>query len=177
MKINYGILLFLALSFVACNNTESNQKAKTETTTPKTVLHSELFNVLKTKDSLLFNIGFNQIDTNQVAQIISDTFEFYHDINGIVDSKKEFIKSINSLRELPFITWRTLNEESLEVYPLYDQERIYGAIQEGTHEFYQQYEGEEPQKTSIAKFTHVWILENNNWKLRRVLSYDHVEPE
>jgi len=75
-----------------------------------------------------------------------------------------------------YTTWRKLNNESLEVYPLYNNEVLYGAIQEGTHEFYEQYKGEEPRKTSEAKFTHVWILENNQWKLRRVLSYDHQPP-
>lgn len=175
MKINYGILLFLTLYFVACKNTENNKKTEPEEISPKKESHSELFNVLKTKDSLLFNIGFNQIDTNQVSRLISDTFEFYHDISGIIDSKKEFIASINSLRELPFITWRILQEESLKVYPLYDHENLYGAIQEGEHDFYQQYEGKSPVKSSTAKFTHVWILESNQWKLRRVLSYNHID--
>jgi hypothetical protein len=27
--------------------------------------------------------------------------------------------------------------------------------------------------TSKASFTHLWLLEQNTWKLRRVLSYDH----
>ena len=38
--------------------------------------------------------------------------------------------------------------------------------------------GEEKQNgelktVGIADFTHVWILENNKWKLKRVLSYNH----
>ena len=29
---------------------------------------------------------------------------------------------------------------------------------------------------SIAKFSHVWILENKQWKIKRILSFDHQMP-
>ena len=33
---------------------------------------------------------------------------------------------------------------------------------------------EKPEKAgSTAKFIHLWILEDNQWKLKRILSYDH----
>jgi CubicO group peptidase (beta-lactamase class C family) len=31
--------------------------------------------------------------------------------------------------------------------------------------------------TSTAKFTHVWLWENENWLLKEVLSFDHHEPQ
>jgi hypothetical protein len=31
----------------------------------------------------------------------------------------------------------------------------------------------EYQKGDIAKFIHVWVLENEEWKIKRELSYDH----
>ena len=34
-------------------------------------------------------------------------------------------------------------------------------------------EGKKERLDGLAKFTHVWILSNGNWKLSRVLSYDH----
>jgi hypothetical protein len=140
--------------------------------------NDELFQTLKKKDSLVFEIGFNQIDTNIFTELIAEDFEFYHDINGITDSKADFLNNIESLRSLEFKTWRTLKEESMEVFPLYtnNKTKMYGAIQNGTHEFYQQKKGEKARKTSIAKFSHLWILVNDHWKLKRVLSYDHQEP-
>jgi len=67
----------------------------------------------------------------------------------------------------------------MEVYPLYENNSqvLYGAIQNGSHDFYQQYDGEEAQKTNTAKFTHVWIIEKGDWKLKRVLSYNHQIPK
>lgn len=137
----------------------------------------ELFKLISAKDSLLFQIGFNQIDTLMVASLVADDFEFYHDEHGITDSKDSFVQNIEGIRTLPFKTWRTLVEGSTEVYPLYtDDQQLYGAIQHGIHEFYQQHEGEEAKRTNVAKFTHLWRKTHGVWELSRVLSYDHEVP-
>ncbi|MFT5859667.1 MAG: hypothetical protein ACI865_001771 [Flavobacteriaceae bacterium] len=138
-----------------------------------------LFKLIQEKDSLLFQVGFNQIDTAQVALFTSEDFEFYHDEHGVTDTKSAFVSNINGIRDLPFKTWRTLVEGSMEVFPLYkdNSQVLYGAIQNGTHDFYQQNEGEESSKTNTARFTHLWIIENGDWKLKRVLSYDHQVPK
>jgi len=61
----------------------------------------------------------------------------------------------------------------MEVFPLYDEDELYGAIQKGNHQFYK-VEDKRPTELMInAKFNHLWILENKDWKLRRVYSFDH----
>ena len=55
---------------------------------------SELYKTLKTNDSLLFNIGYNNRDISQFENFISDNFEFYHDEGGAMLSKSAFISSI-----------------------------------------------------------------------------------
>lgn len=177
-KINL-ILLVLISALSSCKNEVppvlERQTKETEEEHPE---NQELFNLIKEKDSLLFQIGFNQIDTAQVSAMTSEDFEFYHDEHGITESKSEFVNNINGIRELPFKTWRTLIPESMEVFPMYDDRQVlYGAIQNGTHDFYQQNEGEAARKTNTARFTHLWIVENGDWKLKRVLSYDHQIPK
>jgi len=138
---------------------------------------SQLYKTLKSNDSLLFNIGFNNCDIRQFEYLISDTFEFYHDEAGIMSSKTEFIASIkNGICKLPYKPRRQLIENSLEVYPLEKKGELYGAIQTGTHEFYAIETGKPEYLTSTAKFTSLWLLENGKWKLSRVLSYDHKKP-
>jgi hypothetical protein len=44
---------------------------------------SALYKTIKEKDSLLFNIGFNNCDIKQFESRISENFEFYHDQAGI----------------------------------------------------------------------------------------------
>ena len=168
--------LILITALVSCTHEEKN--VVSEVTTEVEPRDQELFNLILEKDSLLFQIGFNQIDTSQFSGMTSTDFEFYHDEHGITESKASFISSINGLRELPFKTWRTLVEGSTEVFPMYNDDQVlYGAIQNGIHDFYQQNEGEEARKTNTARFTHLWILENGDWKLKRVFSYDHQVPE
>jgi hypothetical protein len=106
-------------------------------------------------------------------------FEFYHDEHGVTNTKSAFIESMNGIGDLPFKTWRTLVEGSTEVFPLYkdNSQVLYGAIQQGTHDFYQQMEGENARKTNTALFTHLWIIEVGEWKLKRVLIYDHQVPK
>jgi hypothetical protein len=71
---------------------------------------------------------------------------------------------------------RRVDANSLEVFPLYNNGKLYGAIQHGVHYFYIRENGKEDLWTSTAKFTSVWILENEIWKLSEVLSYDHQNP-
>lgn len=136
----------------------------------------ELFNELKVKDSLLFNIGFNNCDTIQLRALLSDDLEFYHDQNGL-ESKDMLIQSIPNLCKMEYKPIRVLVDNSLEVFPLYSNKKIYGAIQTGIHKFYGEEKGKPRYLTSTAKFTHVWVLEGDVWKLKRILSYDHVVPK
>ena len=137
---------------------------------------SELFNTLKTNDSLLFEVGFNKCHVDQFDTLMAKDLEFYHDKSGTTDSLSQFLDVLKKGICNPSNTYkarRELVEGSLEVFPLYDNGVLYGAIQNGKHRFFEK-NSNQPEKTgSIAKFTHLWILNNKQWKLKRVLSYDH----
>jgi CubicO group peptidase (beta-lactamase class C family) len=135
---------------------------------------SELYKTIKEKDSLLFNLGFNNCDVQQFDELISTHFQFYHDQSGITNSKEAFLNSIeNGLCKLPYKPKRVLDEQSLEIYSLSNNGILYGAIQTGMHHFYAIEKDGTEYLTSIAKYNHVWILEHGNWKLSKGLSYDH----
>ena len=68
---------------------------------------------------------------------------------------------------------RELINGSLEVFPLKANNILYGAIQRGEHEFYEQKTNEARKKTGYAKFTSYWELNNGEWRLKRVFSFDH----
>jgi len=127
--------------------------------------NSELFNTLKTNDSILFYEGLNKCNIDKIVTQINDDFEFYHDKGGIDKSKKDFINTITNgpCKTGTLENKRVLIKGSLEVYPLYENGLLYGAIQSGKHRF----------GNTIAKFTHLWLLTNNEWKITRVLSYNH----
>ena len=139
---------------------------------------SELYKSIEIKDSLLFNVGFNNCDIKQFEILVSETFEFYHDQSGITNSKAEFISGFqNGLCKLTYKPKRILANNKMEVYPLEKNGVLYGAIQTGNHNFYAVEESNTEYLTSVAKFTHVWILENGDFKLSKGLSYDHKDFE
>jgi hypothetical protein len=139
--------------------------------------NSELFDVLKEKDRLLFKLGYDECDEAQLNLLTSDDFEFYHDKGGVTNSKTDFIESMKELCTLAYKPTRELVQGTLRIFPLYDNDTLYGAVQTGEHEFYALEEGKPRYLTSTAKFTTVWVLEQGEWKMRRVLSYDHQTPE
>ena len=129
-------------------------------------------------DSIIFDAGFNQCNLEAMKNAVHDDFEFYHDQSGFNDSKADFLKGFeqNICSNKDFKPIRKLVQGSLKVFPLKNNGILYGAIQNGDHEFYIKEAGKELYLTSIAKFTHVWELDGGQWKLKRVLSYDHREP-
>jgi len=139
---------------------------------------SDLFRALFTCDSLLFNVGFNTCDISQFERLVSEDFEFYHDQSGITSSKGAFIAGTREgLCKIDYQPIRRLVESSLQVFPLKTNGRLYGAVQSGEHRFYAKYpDRAEAELTSEAQFTHLWLLEAGEWKLARVLSFDHEMP-
>jgi hypothetical protein len=139
---------------------------------------SNLFKTIKEKDSLLFNIGFNTCDISQFENLVSDNFEFYHDKSGITPNKTVFLDNTrNGLCKMSYKAKRVLIDGSMQVFPLYKNGEMYGAIQNAKHEFYA-IEKDKPEfLTNVALFTHLWLLENGQWKLSRVFSFDHKTPD
>ena len=162
-KSNY-ILIFLLILFIGVNGQLQKEDP----------LHLEL----EQKDKELFQAAFDTCDTKVLEQLFTVDFEFYHDKGGLTEGRETFVGRIaegcaKRDRKAPQPAKRILVPESLEVYPLYRNGELYGAIQHGIHTFEFLNEKGEYQKGDIAKFTHVWIKDKGQWKVRRELSYDH----
>ncbi|MEE9407966.1 MAG: nuclear transport factor 2 family protein [Polaribacter sp.] len=131
-----------------------------------------LYKTLKTKDSILFQRGFNKCELEKLEPIIAKDIEFYHDVAGVQD-RKGFMDALkNNVCSNPGMNKRKLVENSLSVFQMKENNKLYGAIQKGKHIFQQKIDGK-MKTVGIANFTHLWVLENNKWKLKRVLSYNH----
>ena len=153
-----------------CLNFSSQIKAQVTT-------DSELFIQLEKIDSLLFDEGFNKCNFIELEKLISDDFEFYHDVNGQQNREEFFITFRESLCSNPnFKPLRKLVPGSLEVFQLKNNGEIYGAIQKGVHEFYIKEPNKDIYITNTARFTNILLLENGIWKYKRILSYDHKDP-
>lgn len=140
--------------------------------------HSELHHLLAQKDSILFNAAFNTCNTDVLEEIFTEDFEFFHDKGGLTEGKTAFLDPMKETcaQRVPTDlqpSKRILLDDSLEVFPLYQDGELYGAIQHGIHRFEFLDKDNNYQRGDIAKFTHVWVKENAIWKVKRELSYDH----
>ena len=124
---------------------------------------TELYKLIKEKDSLLFTIGFNTCDIKQFENLVSESFEFYHDQGGLSNSKKDILEGTK--KYICGKVTRTLIPGSIEVYPIKD----YGAIEIGLHSFSNNTNPpDEPKK--ISRFTIFWKKTAEGWKIAKVVS-------
>lgn len=139
---------------------------------------SPLFLELKKEDSLFFERGFNQCDIPFLESKVSKDLKFFHDNGGFQDKALFMERTKNNIcgnpNQKPI---RKLQSETLEVFPLYNDGILYGAIQSGIHHFYIREKGKEDVLGGGAKFTSVWTKEDGIWKMNNVLSYDHHEAK
>lgn len=113
-------------------------------------------------DSLLFDVAFNQCDTILFKKIIANDIEFYDDRSGLNTSKTNEIKSLVSKCVMSKKLIRKLN------YCTIDKLGDFGAVQLGEHTFY--FDG---KPTGTGKFVHIWERKDKDWKLKRIVSYEH----
>lgn len=137
-------ILNVILLLVLTVNTVSAQTDKT----------SPLFLELKQQDSLFFERSFNQCDIAYLESRMARDLKFYHDQSGFQDRTK-FFENIKQYICAPSTKKpiRKVDANSLEVFPLYNNGKLYGAIQMGVHHFYSREQGKDDVHTSTAKFT------------------------
>ena len=135
----------------------------------------EMFDAIAAKDKALFDIVFGSCDIAALKNLVADDFEFFHDKDGLSEtSGAKFVDDIAQHCEriakgVDFRARRELVKDSLAVYPLNN----YGAVETGRHNFYAIEEGKPDRLTESAQFLQIWKNENGQWKLARVVSYDH----
>ncbi|MDX1442197.1 MAG: nuclear transport factor 2 family protein [Gammaproteobacteria bacterium] len=128
-------------------------------------------------DRVLFEQGFNDCDIEALDGVVSESLEFYHDQGGITRGKTAFLDSVrNNICNIEYKASRELLPGTFSIHPLYENGELYGVIQQGEHRFLAKYPDEPLRVTSVASFTHLWLLDGDEWKLSRVLSYDHHAP-
>ena len=162
MKSLSMMALAAALFASACATSAPTTAAKVKT---KTAEEQRLYDEIVQMDKQMFD-AFNAHDIEGAMALFAEDLEFFHDKGGLLrykdayeGTKSNFDKN-NGLR-------RDLVPGSLEVYPIGN----YGAVQVGSHRFCHVEDGKDD--CGIFKFVHVWRKTGHEWKLARVVSYDH----
>jgi len=153
------MILLLAI-FIYSNTLAQSQNEKKVATT-----QIELFNKVAQLDSSLF-AAYNSKKLDLMKTYFTNDLEWYQDNGGLIDFEKVF-ENFNSIFNRDYDLKRNLIKESLEVHPIED----YGAIEIGKHQFKHIENGK--LEIGTFKFLMIWKNDNGNWKISRVISYDH----
>jgi hypothetical protein len=125
----------------------------------------ELYNEIAHMDSLMFAY-FNAQQLASFKALFTTDLEWFQDNGGLISYQTVFDNFENTFKK-PYKLTRQLMKGSLEVHPIKD----YGAIEIGMHQFKHIENGKE--ETGTFKFLMIWKKENDQWKISRVVSYDH----
>ncbi|OON68868.1 DUF4440 domain-containing protein [Hymenobacter sp. CRA2] len=151
-----------ALWLPACTATKHSAA-----TVPHPPADAALYRTIARQDSLLF-VAFNRHDATAMQAFFADDLEFYHDRGGL-QSFQQTMDGFRGLFENNKTTGlnRQLVPGTLEVYPI----KGYGAVETYQHRFCHQENGKDDCGT--FKNLMMWRLRDGQWKITRVVSYDH----
>ena len=155
----YHSILFLVFVFTIFYQSARAQERKVAPTS------QELFDQVAKLDSTLF-AAFNTQDMDKFKALFTEDLEWFQDNGGLLSYQTVFTNFGNMFRQENKLT-RELMPGSLEVHPIKD----YGAIEIGSHRFRHFENGKE--ETGTFRFLMIWHNENGQWRISRVVSYDH----
>ena len=143
----------------------SNALAQSQNERKVATTQIELFNKVANLDSSLF-AAYNSKNLNLMKTYFTKDLEWYQDNGGLINFEKVF-SNFQSIFNRDYDLKRNLIRESLEVHPI----EGYGAIEIGKHQFKHIENGK--LEIGTFKFVMIWKNDNGNWKISRVISYDH----
>lgn len=115
---------------------------------------------------------FNACDLQAMAPLFTEDVEFYHDKTGLTVTRQGVL---DSLRKGPCAdTAMHLRREavpgSVKFHPLAGG----FALLTGQHRFVVERRGQAPYVDGQAEFAAVWQWTGGQWRMRRIVSYDHA---
>jgi len=125
----------------------------------------ELYKEIEQADSIMFQ-AFNKQDMFTFKAMFTEDLEWFQDNGGLIPYKTVFENFGNTFRNENKLS-RELVRGSMEVHPIKD----YGAIQIGSHQFRHFENGKE--EIGTFKFLMIWQNKDEQWRISRVVSYDH----
>jgi len=130
---------------------------------PELALRDEIL----TADRQLFD-AYNTCNVAQFSRSLSSDLEFFHDTTGIT-GHDWMVDALEKRCAERTKYHRSLDEQSVQIFPVPG----YGAMEIGTHRFYEKRTDGFEQLDATPGFANVWKKTTDGWKLTRVLSYGH----
>jgi hypothetical protein len=130
-----------------------------------------LFADISAMDAAVFD-SFNRCSSPEELQKHASYFdpevEFYHDTGGVTWNREDMLA--NTEKHACGNYRRELVPDSLRIFPV----KEFGAIEQGVHRFCRFDTG---ACDGMADFVIVWRLQDDKWRVTRILSYGHRASE
>ena len=122
-----------------------------------------------------FWTSYNACDVAGMSAFFTDDVEFYHDRGGATLGKPALVEALraNLCGNADSRLRRGEVAGTVELFPLWKEDRFYGAVLSGEHTFDIVEKGRPPRRDGRARFVHLWLVRDGVWRMSRVLSYDH----
>lgn len=134
---------------------------------PGLVPQAQLVQEISDASRRLFE-AFGNCDVKQYAQFLDRDLEFYQDRTG----KTGYDENLQALKNRCAEGIR-LRREVVADSLIVNAVPGYGAIEAGTHRFFSRQTDGSEHLDATAQFTNVWTKASGQWKLVRIISFDH----
>jgi hypothetical protein len=124
-----------------------------------------LYSKIKELDSLMFN-AYNHQDLPKMKSYFTADLEWYQDNGGLLNNETVFTNFQSIFNKKDKLT-RELVKGTLEVVPI----KGFGAIEIGQHRFKHIENGK--LEIGTFRFLMIWKNVNGDWRISRVVSFDH----
>ena len=163
----FGLFVVAALGSGWASSANAQATAEPKVATLDEIKNqADLDKAISALDTKLFD-AYNHCDLKTFDSLLADDVEFYHDQGGVTLGRQKLTESIKN-NICTGDTQRVLVPGTLKIYYM----KGYGAIEMGVHRFMHP-KTEATNGTGEASFVQLWQYKDGNWKLTRVLSYDH----
>jgi hypothetical protein len=119
--------------------------------------------------------AYNRADPAAMNAMLADDAEFYHDRGGALIGKAALSKANEVMKTNTDRLRREPVAGSVRFSPLRRDEQVYGAVVSGEHQFFVTAQGKAEVEAGRARFTQLMLLKGTQWKVSRILSYDHSD--
>lgn len=160
--IVYALFISLAIISACCPAKNIRSGTNSEKYIP---IDNVLYATIIFQDSILFD-AFNSRNLDKLKSCFTDNLEVYQDNTGVRDYDQT-IASFKELFQKDYVLTRKLLKESAEVYPI----KGFGAIETGRHTFCHTENGK--LECATFKFVQIWEIKNGQWKIAKIITYDH----
>lgn len=119
--------------------------------------------------------AYNQANPDKMNKWLASDVEFYHDRGGKLLGKKALSEANNVMRTATVKLHREAVPGTVHFFPMRQGDTIYGAIVTGEHRFFARPEGKPEVLVGHANFSHLMLLQNNQWRIARIFSFEHMD--